>query len=129
MKLPLLEVAEVEVQVVEEEEEGEVGEEMEASLLPEAKMNLEWKEGQEEEVGEAGVVAGRAKAGEEELLHQTDGTKPNNLNRLRRRMVAAKALVSQQLAASGAFCHEVSLAGEGEELEEGKTVAEVAPQG
>ena len=126
MKLPLLEVAVVEVQVV---EEAEVGEEMEASLLPEAKMNLEWKEGQEEEVGEVGVVAGRAKAGEEELLHQTDGTKPNNLNRLRRRMVAAKALVSQPLAASGAFCHVVSLAGEGEEPGGDRMVVEVAPQG
>ena len=56
MKLPPWEAVEVEVQVA--EEEAEVEEEMEASLLPEVKMNPEWNEGQEE-VEEAEVVAGR----------------------------------------------------------------------
>jgi len=45
-------------------------------------------------------------------------------------MEAAKALVSQPLAASGAFCHEGSRAGEVGELGGGKmVVGEVAPQG
>ena len=79
MKLPTWEVAEEEVQVV----VGEVGveEEMEASLLPEAKTNPGWKEGQEEEVGEAGGVVGRAKVEEEEVQRLIGGTKPNNRSR------------------------------------------------
>ena len=86
-----MEVAEEEVQVV-----GEVGveEEMVASLLQEAKMNPEWKEEQEEEVGEVEVVVVRVKVEEEQ--RPTGGTRPNNHSRWRRKTEAAKALVSQQ---------------------------------
>ena len=125
MKLSHWEVVEEEEQVV--EEEVEVGEEMEASLLPEAKMNPEQKEGQEE-VGEAEVVAVRGKV--EGGQRPTDGMKPNNYSsRWKRRMESAKALGSQLLAASGAFCHEGSQAGEGGELGEDKMAVEAAPPG
>ena len=73
---------------------------------------------------------GRAKVEEEGVQRLIGGTKPNNRSRVRRKMEAAKALVSQPLAASGAFCHEGSRAGEVGELGGGKmVVGEVAPQG
>ena len=125
MKLPPWEAVEVEVQVV--EEEAEVEEDMEASLLPEVKMNPESNEGQEE-VGEAEVAAGRGKV--EEGQRPTGGMKPNNrCSRQRRRTEAAKALASQLSAASGAFCREGSQAGEGGELVEGKMAVEAALPG
>ena len=123
MKPPLWAGVEVEVQV--EEEEGEAEEEMEASLLQEeAKMNPERKE---VEVGEAEVVAGKEKVEGEEGQRPTGGTKPNKLRRQKRRREAVRALASQLLAASGAFCRVDSQAGEVGELEDGKMDAEAAP--